>query len=711
MSSAATRTAVNQSYTSGAIGNTENTTDKIKSLAQARFGVFSYLTTGDYNPASTELAPNFMYDQELIYDDALQTSGAWYYTPVKYWPNGVDAANPENTPSNSALEMTTQKLSFYAYAPYKAMGLFNTAGTGNSGTDFPAALSANTNFKTIASPDAGNGIVAMTTNTFTGNVWLKYMLPKATEDEAVDLLWGLRGSGSYSETDNSASTGTVGTDYNINLTKQTVGEKVKFLFKHALSKIQGSSTTTSTNLDQASTKAGISVKLDVDSNNGDEQNSYLNSSFNNAKTLVTIKSVKIQDGVTAYNDANTALTTATTSDIYKSGWFNIEKGQWDFKGAVKGATIDILIQNDKTKDVTAVPANKTTYTLNPAIRENTADPAVKNATGVDWNSSASNETNGYTGGASGVTVAAQNLFANEYVPGLMFIPGTDAQTLYVTVDYIVRTADANLATGYTEVEQIITNKVTLPAAALGSNKIFKLIMHLGLTSVKFEAVVSDWQYQSDSTIDENGTETGGSTDNEKSIWLPSNVVAYEVNKEVAGAENSASFDISGYNIGNYVSCSASPDIDFKEVTGTGTDLTLKFDNPNKTATNNVNVVTIVGELGKVTVTLTHKAGVITMGDVSKNSDIAVAGEIITISNVKAGESNVTVSANPAVTITATPTGLTGSITSDGVLSIDVPANTGDAPVTWTISKIKIGDAEYTPDPAITLVQNAPTPAP
>ena len=104
MGSAATRTEVSKSYSSGAIGNTENTTDKIKSLAQARFGVFSYLTnptTGDYNPASTVLAPNFMYDQELIYDDALQTSGAWYYTPVKYWPNGVDAANPENAPSDS----------------------------------------------------------------------------------------------------------------------------------------------------------------------------------------------------------------------------------------------------------------------------------------------------------------------------------------------------------------------------------------------------------------------------------------------------------------------------------------------------------------------------------------------------------------------------------------------------------------------------------
>lgn len=610
MGSAATRTEVSKSYSSGAIGNTENTTDKIKSLAQARFGVFSYLTnptTGDYNPASTVLAPNFMYDQELIYDDALQTSGAWYYTPVKYWPNGVDAANPENAPSNTALEKTIQKLSFYAYAPYKAMGDFNTAGTGTAGADFPTALNANTNFKTIATPSEGNGIVAMTTNAFTGNVWLQYMLPTATEDAAVDLLWGLRGSGSYSETDNSASTGTVDQDYNINLTKQTVDEKVKFLFKHALSKIQGSSTTTATNLDEASTKAGISVKLDVDSNNGDEQNSYLNSSFNNAKTLVTIKSVKIQDGATAYGDASTALTTSTTSDIYKSGWFNIETGTWDFTGAVKGATINILIQNDKSEDITAKPANTTTYTLNPAIRENTANPAVKNSTGVDWNPSASAETNGYTGGASGVTVAAQNLFANEYVPGLMFIPGTDAQTLYVTVDYIVRTADANLANGFTEVEQIITNKVTLPAAALGSNKIFKLIMHLGLTSVKFEAIVSDWQYQSDSTIDENGNETGGSTDNEKSIWLPSNVVAKTATANVAANATSYTFDGSSLGLGNFVSGTTSAEITAVAVNSSDSkkaDLTITVNSGTEARPL---TTTLTYELGTVTLNITQAA--------------------------------------------------------------------------------------------------------
>jgi hypothetical protein len=224
--------------------------------------------------------------------------------------------------------------------------------------------------------------------------------------------------------------------------------------------------------------------------------------------------VKIQDGTTASSDPENGLSSAT-SDIYTSGWFNIETGTWDMAGAATGATINIKVQNDPTADNAATNV----YTLNPKIREK----SVKNTTGVDWNPSANESTDGYTGGAEGVEVTAKPLFANEYVPGLMFIPGQN-QTIYVTVDYIVRTADANLSTGYSQVEQVITNKVTLPAASLLSNKIFKIIMHLGLTSVKFEAKVADWQTNAGGTYDGDGNYTSGGDANEQSIWLPSNVI-------------------------------------------------------------------------------------------------------------------------------------------------------------------------------------------
>lgn len=511
-----TRAVTAQNYTSGPISNTANALDHITSLAEAQFGVFAYLTTADYT-TSTVLAPNFMYNQQLQYDGAVG-SGSWIYSPVKYWPNGIDAGNTSGNPSNTAVEKTVQKLSFFAYAPYKAPSFFDASYANATDGALPSGLADATTKK---SSTATNGITAMTTNDFTGNVWVKYALLKATEQEAVDLLWGLNGKTTYNEADNSdPSVGNIGEAYNINLTKQAVEstntQKVQFLFKHALAKIQGSSVTTAKNLDEASSNCGFSVKLDVDGNSGDNQTTFFGTSngFNKAKTLVTIKSVKIQDGTTASNDSENGLTSAT-SDIYTSGWFNIETGTWDMAGATTGATININVQNNTSSD----DASSNIYTLNPKIREN----SVKNTAGVDWNPSADSSTDGYTGGAEGVEVTAKPLFANEYVPGLMFIPG-QSQTIYVTVDYIVRTADANLSTGYSEVEQVITNKVTLPAASLGANKIFKIIMHLGLTSVKFEAVVSDWQTKSDSSIDENGSETGGSSANENHVWLPSNVV-------------------------------------------------------------------------------------------------------------------------------------------------------------------------------------------
>ena len=124
---------------------------------------------------------------------------------------------------------------------------------------------------------------------------------------------------------------------------------------------------------------------------------------------------------------------------------------------------------------------------------------------------------------SGVTLQPTPLFTNENVPGLLLIPSEDA-VLYITVDYIVRTADPNLAAGFTEVEQVITNKVTLSAANIDPNKYYTIIMHLGLTSVKFEAKVTDWTTTADATFDESGTVTEGSVENTDVVWLPSNVV-------------------------------------------------------------------------------------------------------------------------------------------------------------------------------------------
>ncbi len=513
-------------YVKGAIDN--SATDQ--GLKNAKFGVFAYLTTNDqnYDPANigsapSNQAPGFMYNQQIAWNG---TSNVWTYDPVKYWPNGLDAANT-HVGNGQSTQTQIQKLSFFAYAPYKAVSFFDTANDGNA----PTGITVGTDSK--KNNAANNGIKAMTTNAFTGNVWVKYLLPKAQEDEAVDLLWGLRGSASYSETDNSANAGTIGTDYNINLTKQTVGEKVAFLFKHALTKIGGQTyATASENAEAAADgdKIGFKIVADVDVNtettagDHDDQATYFGTGadFDKAKTLITLKSIKIQDGMTATSDGETSVTGITSNTgIYNSGWFNIEKGEWDTQEVIdEGSKISIVAKSDATNQSST---DDTNYSINPVIRE---AASYSNYAGSGDKKLASGDAAWASGNPSGIYTTAVPVFAKETIPGLTLIPGGATQDIYITVDYLVRTADPNLATGFSKVEQVISNKVSL--ASLQPNKFYTIIIHLGMTSVKFEAVVADWQTTVGGTYAEDGTFTPGTggdeVENESHIWLPSNVV-------------------------------------------------------------------------------------------------------------------------------------------------------------------------------------------
>ena len=100
----------------------------------AGFGVFAYYT-GTYTweqcdgsgteGHTTKQAPNFMYNQQVQWDDSPQ-SGFWTYSPVKYWPN-------DNQPADDTGATGSQEhnyVSFFAYAPYNGTGLtpsLNTA--------------------------------------------------------------------------------------------------------------------------------------------------------------------------------------------------------------------------------------------------------------------------------------------------------------------------------------------------------------------------------------------------------------------------------------------------------------------------------------------------------------------------------------------------------------------------------------------------------
>ena len=121
----------------------------------------------------------------------------------------------------------------------------------------------------------------------------------------------------------------------------------------------------------------------------------------------------------------------------------------------------------------------------------------------------------------GVLVSSTNIYDSSVGTAakkpVYLIPSSSvAQQFKVTIQYTVRTYDNKLAapasgeTTCSKVTQTISNIVTLPTTLLKPNKKITLVLHLGLTSVKFAAQVNDWDTPSASDIRE--------------VWLPSNVV-------------------------------------------------------------------------------------------------------------------------------------------------------------------------------------------
>lgn len=542
-----TRATQGQVYKSGPIDDADNDVNHVVSLAKAQFGVFAYFTgdknyresyntwgAGTWKTDNATKYPNFMYNEHLIWSTSVPTD-MWIYSPVKYWPNGDDKGSAGNTtanPSNTAEQNAAAKLSFFAYAPYMQEGTVAT-----TGADIPTSP-ATVTAKNVASPltiddddngatpEVNNGIVAISDNTSPTNVWVKYVMPVATEDKAVDLLWGIRGQKTYTEADGSNNTVTNLTDitYNTDLTKQATNERVSFLFKHALTKIGGVTATSTESADGQPSKCGFKVVVDIDKNSASattegqsNQTAYFASDFSNTTTLVTLKSVKIRDLTTVVADGDVPGASGT-SDLLKSGWFDIESGTWHLTNAERGGIYSVIADYLSTTDA---DLNTSPYSLNVKIKEIGAQKHSAGSTGKeleDGNASWDPSAN-----PIGVTTIPTDVFANENVPGLMLIPG-GSQTLYITVNYVVRTADPKLAAGFSEVEQTITNKVTL--SSLSPNKYYTIIMHLGLTSVKFQAVVADWATNNATEYNEDGTvvDPGTPTDNIEVIWLPSNVV-------------------------------------------------------------------------------------------------------------------------------------------------------------------------------------------
>ena len=177
-----------------AVGEAGNqTVITLGDASKSGFGVFAFHsdnssngTSNDYNAASSNFLPNFMWNQQVNGDgDGTAAPTAWTYSPVKYWPNEHAA---------SVTEQGIDKLTFFAYAPY-----------------------VNANVETGAVGSETEGITALSKNDVTGDPTLTYVIPAAIDDQ-VDVLYADASSLK-------------------NLTKPASNAAVSFPFKHALTSV------------------------------------------------------------------------------------------------------------------------------------------------------------------------------------------------------------------------------------------------------------------------------------------------------------------------------------------------------------------------------------------------------------------------------------------------------------------------------------------
>lgn len=552
------------------------------------FGVMAFNTgAGTWATQGTSTKPNFMYNEKVYWDGASK----WIYDNVKYWPNdfnkgAVDRGeNSEgtNVADGSGNNNNTNKLSFFAYAPYVEMVNYSTTAAADVNIGGTAT-------KSFAPTEKDEGIVAATYNDKEGDPYLKYILKDATSTNAVDLLWGMRGNTSGYDLANGATEASIG-DYNTDLSKQTVEETVNFLFKHALAKIAGHDPETSTGTGDF--KTGLQVILDID------KDGKLTGGSKDDKTLVTINDVLIEDWYT-YNKRLNPSTTEK-SDLKTEGWFDIVTGTWS------DVTIDANGGATYTSGTTTTNSTGAPGKLNPDIAEPTTSIV---GDGTTW-------TLDDIARKGVVETTPKDVYsADSDVPAIFMIPaptgtGTENdQTLVVTVTYTVRTYDSHLATindvgsssgKWTKVAQTITNKVTIPGGSLAPNKYYKLLMHLGLTSIKFSATVADWDAASNADADGDGN-VDEPKDADKEVYLPSNTLsvdrvhnvedaAQQINMTTSDQTITLPYAAGPYNVAVLnASPSKTPDITLDDTNVSGATVTnkngvvtVKFNEANNTA--------------------------------------------------------------------------------------------------------------------------------
>lgn len=291
--------------------------------------------------------------------------------------------------------------------------------------------------------DNTSGIVALSRNSVGGDPIVKYIV-SLDPTKCVDLCWGVSKNGLTNSVDGNNNHVAQGAPY-IDVVKLKLGDKIDYDFRHALSAI---------NVTIDAAVDATTVGTDVDAN-----------------TKIFIRSVSFEGLATkgALNLNSTAANGPLWTDYSGSGTplaevLTVYDGRRDGKEGVEGA----------------VASNETPTGLNPKLVQS------KPYTSSDL--------------TPGVTKTAVNLFnATSSTASVFVIPSSEP--LKVTLVYDVETKDDKLSTllsdGVTHgstVENVISKNIQIGGSdfSLEAGKKYTIALHIGLTSVKFDASVSTW---------------------------------------------------------------------------------------------------------------------------------------------------------------------------------------------------------------------------
>lgn len=305
--------------------------------------------------------------------------------------------------------------------------------------------------------DKEKNITQITKNTATGDPIIKYVVD-TNPTTSVDLLWGVvPAADTYQAVDGTtaAPTLTAGLPY-IDLVKAQAANRVKFNFKHALAKL---------NVQIDAFVDEISNTTDLDS-----------------KTRIYVRSITL-GGFAVKGALNLNNTTAN-----EPLWL-------EYDGS-KELTESTVTYYDGRKDGKEATANGEQKSEKPATLNNVLIEDENTYSGGTWGGSAK----------AGVTKTPVNLFEGGSADGYIYVIPTVAQ-MDVTIVYDVETIDPDLpgylADGVTHGSSV-ENKIYKENVFSGNidpGKAYQLKLHLGMTSVKFDAEVIDWDVAGSEDVD------------------------------------------------------------------------------------------------------------------------------------------------------------------------------------------------------------------